>query len=343
MATTRRRLHLALILLPALQGACGEAAPPPPPVEHDVYVAGRQWSDGRELATLWVNGVARPLGDGVTASLAAGVALDGDDVLVAGSVDTASGGAAVLWRNGIGRALPGLEPAMANDVAASGGDVYVVGYQGYEATLWKNGVAEVLPHQALSASRALSVAVSGTDVYVAGWSLETIQIDPLAEFTTQVARLWKNGVGTTLSDGLSPALAFAVAVDGGDVYVVGLVNTGGRGVATLWKNGVAQPLSTGGAAALATAVAVSGGVVHAAGGVGTGFADAVAVWRDGALSTLTDGSTQGFAEAVAVAGSDVYVVGYLGGAATSWKNGVATRLPDLGEGASAYDVAVRAR
>ena len=158
-----------------------------------------------------------------------------------------------------------------------------------------------------------------------------------------VVVVWENGVPKQLTDKKGYALAEAVSVCGGDVYVVGNVYDADRrhSKATVWKNGVPQVLETGEAASSrATAMVVSNGDVYVTGYVYqyTGHPKVIAaIWKNGALTRLTDGSVGAIAEAVAVSGNDVYVGGTVGNGVdngvdrqivTLWKNGVPQPLTD---------------
>ena len=76
--------------------------------------------------------------------------------------------------------------------------------------------------------------MSGSDVYAVGYE------DVNGGNT--IAKLWKNGVEQSLTDGTNPASASSVYVYNNDVYVVGHeINFGIR----LWKNGVVQNFENG--------------------------------------------------------------------------------------------------
>lgn len=150
-----------------------------------------------------------------------------------------------------------------------------------------------------------------------------------------VVVVWENGVPKQLTDKKGYALAEAVSVCGGDVYVAGNVYDADRrhSKATVWKNGVPQVLETGEAASSrATAMVVSNGDVYVVGTVlQTRFKPRAALWKNGVLTRLTDENTPAEAEAVAVSGVDVYVAGKVYGdttMATLWKNGVPQALSD---------------
>ena len=80
------------------------------------------------------------------------------------------------------------------------------------------------------------MCVSGTDVYVTG----AVTIG-----THRVAKMWKNGVATDLTDGTNDADVTDIFVSGTDVYISGSEINGGYSVAKFWKNGVATSLSNG--------------------------------------------------------------------------------------------------
>lgn len=329
----------ALALLGVAGCQSGPAAPP------DVYVAGYVFDGGGlfdagvQYATVWKNGVAQRLGDASGNSIATAVALRGDDVLAVGCGPLGP----TLWTNGVAEALgTSTADGCAEDVAVSGGDVYVAGWEGVHAMLWKNGVGEPLAGDGSRDARAVTLA--GPDVYVAGWGMETTLLPGNVSFSTQVAKLWKNGAPTTLSDGLSPAIADGVAVDGADVYVVGFEIVGadagapgGYNVAAVWKNGAVQYLTD--FTAKAADVAAAGGDVCVVGAVATQRSGAAAVWRGGARQDLTDGAAPAFAEAVAVSRSGTYVAGHEGDHPMLWKDGApvhwaaaAPEVPDAGGG-----------
>ncbi len=98
-----------------------------------------------------------------------------------------------------------------------------------------------------SQADAVDAAIPGVDVYATGWE---------SNGTTDLAKYWKNGSPTSLTNGSkghmplgnveSPdAVAYALAVSGTDVYVAGYEFNGTQYVAIIWKNGVPTPLTDG--------------------------------------------------------------------------------------------------
>jgi hypothetical protein len=118
----------------------------------DVYVAGVEDTGGVPSAILWKNGNRTVLG---ASSLAASVHVSGNHVFVAGYETiygaTTTGFRAVLWENGIRRALHADSTGgQALSVAAAGGDAHVAGLLldfsrwGWLATAWENDQVKIL-------------------------------------------------------------------------------------------------------------------------------------------------------------------------------------------------------
>ena len=158
----------------------------------------------------------------------------------------------------------------------------------------------------------------------------------VAGYDGNVAKVWKNGGPTSLTNGSTIAAAHSVYVSGTDVYVAGYEYTGTKSVAKIWKNGVSTSLSNGLNYAEATSVYVSGTDVYVAGHDG----NVAKIWKNGVAISLTNGSNYAEAKSVYIMGTDVYVAGYEGSVAIVWKNGVATSLTNGSNNAGAYSVYV---
>lgn len=331
---------LLLFIGTTLALACtgrGHGEPPLPP---DVHVAGYTFNGTSNVAMYWKNGKGTALTDGTRDARAFGVTVSNGDVYVAGGQSNASGvGVATIWKNGQEVLLSdGTKQALAEAVTVVGNDVYAAGYEtdgalGYDTvTYWKNGVAVPLTSKPTT-GEARAIAVSGSDVYVAGWTYEQIELSPNNYLICPIAKLWKNGVETWLTDGITMcSVAESLVVSGGDVYVSGYAAMNGQGsapyIAHYWKNGKAVPLTDGIHGAKAFSIALNGGDVYAAGFSSAGAGIMATVWKNGTPIPWTSGNTTALILSMAVSGSDVYAVGFEGSTVKCWMNGAATNLTD---------------
>ncbi|MBP7477704.1 MAG: hypothetical protein KA797_04205, partial [Chitinophagales bacterium] len=168
-----------------------------------------------------------------------------------------------------------------------------------------------------------------------------------------VAKYWKNGVATDLSDGTTNVKAYSISISNNDVFICGEYNDPNTyfNAPKLWKNGSEIALSVvyPGAGVdknnrgYAKSIAAYNGNSYTAGYVtdGGGSFSVAALWVNGGLPTLLcprldqdlkNGDS--YAEAVFVADNgDVYVAGeqHMGSGLGNkqivmWKNGVKTQL-----------------
>jgi hypothetical protein len=320
-----------------------------PPAVTDVFTAGYELDDaGTTIAKYWKNSEAHTLGTGVNGSLANAIAVSGNDVYVAGIEGNGVQDVAKYWKNGVAVELTDpTNRGFANSIFVSGSDVYVAGGEQVIPTTiakyWKNGNPVSLPDLGKGAL-ANSIFVSGADVYVAGWVFKTTQLDPTHFRKTDVAAFWKNGVLTTLADGLTLTVAQSIFVAGGNVYVAGFAcqdNGPSCALATYWKNGTKVQLSdtrsTG-----ASSIFVSGADVYVAGNQLDSFGEA---WKNQLPLQLTGTSERSAANQIAVSGGDVYVGGALVNnsaepVATYWKNGTPVSITDGTHFATAFALTV---
>jgi hypothetical protein len=143
-----------------------------------------------------------------------------------------------------------------------------------------------------------------------------------------IAKYWKNGVATSLSDGSNTSIGNSIFLSGTDVYVTGsevVKNTSPTvNLVKLWKNSVASSLSLGQSngyssnSAKGNSVFVSGQDVYVAGE----DQDSAVLWKNGQRQRLDqDGNFSSSANSVYVSGNDVYVGGHDGWDLVLWKNG----------------------
>jgi hypothetical protein len=247
---------------------------------NDVYMIVDEYLHVGNVAQYLKNGniVKLGLGGGPDGSIAAAIAVSGEDVYVAGAAIKVSDvpgptviGAAKYWKNGIPVDLTdGTVNAFATEIALSGNDVYIAGWVLNEnpdngnaisrAIYWKNGTPFYLSDGTTDIS-INSLTVSGNDVYMAG-----TQNDGVADtngFRKTVAKYWKNGIAVNLTDGLNYAEATSIAISGNDIYVAGLEYDGKlidgfpASVAKYWKNGEPVLLTDGSSDAGANSIFVA--------------------------------------------------------------------------------------
>jgi hypothetical protein len=163
----------------------------------------------------------------------------------------------------------------------------------------------------------VTATVRTADVYIAGYE---------SNGTKDVAKYWKNGVATSLTDGTQNARARAIQVVGTDVYVAGYEFNGTKDVAKIWKNGVATSVTDGTQTADARAIQVVGTDVYVAGFERNGIVSVAKYWKNGIATTLGSGVVNSSGSGIAVDGSDVYVCGLESSVGKIWKNGVATSI-----------------
>ncbi len=162
------------------------------------------------------------------------------------------------------------------------------------------------------------------DVYVVGYE----KVNGI-----KTAKMWKNGVVTSLTDGMNNSSANSIYVTNNNAYVVGnetILGQGGQ--AKLWKNGVNVYSDN---FASANSVFVSDNEdVYMVGSSQENKASLLraTVWKNGVATYLTDGSHNAHANSVFISENDVYVVGYEAypnrNVALLWKNGTPIILED---------------
>jgi hypothetical protein len=335
----------------------------------DVYVAGFIMNKTGTTAAYWKNGVLTTLGDSLSYSYTSGIAVQGNDVYVAGTLGTGTV-SAVYWKNGVATKLsPGSYSAQTSCIALHGSDVYIGGgistitsqtptgtTTSYQPVFWKNGVATILP----AASAINAITVNGNDVYIAG--VASVTSSNNSTNSGSIAAYWKNGGSpVTLNYPQSyqayyGSMADAIAVNGTDVYAAGFT---GEYPPEYWTNGVAKPLRNASVIGSANGVATNGTDVFVVGEMPyNGSAQVAAYWKNNvptilsaglsgsSTPSLTTSSLFSDAFAIAVNGSDVYIAGNVWDNFTSyfaayyWKNGVAVQLSGGSKGVFVSSIVV---
>jgi len=250
LAPTTRHLPCLLAGALGLVGllACSGGHPHAQPQVDDVYVAGYE-SSGVDmggfipnLAVTWTNGAKKVLTPGTAGAVATSVVVSGGDVYIGGQEVIGNQVFARYWKNGSPVSVTdGTQRVFVNAIAVSGADVYLGGGENDLVKYWKNGVPVTLT-DGKSGGSIWSLAVSGNDVYAAGFEYGETLVGPNSYVIAPVAKYWKNGVPVLLSDGTRTAVANAIVVANGDVYVAGFealsMSSGAPYIAKYWKNGV---------------------------------------------------------------------------------------------------------
>lgn len=170
----------------------------------DIFVVGDEFIDANNAVTkYWKNSVGVTIAQG---GAAYDIAVDGNDVYVAGSVwnETKKTAMAVYWKNGTQKLLTdGTNYAKAVSIAVHNGDVFVLANElvssKWTMEYWKNDV--LVP---VGRGTGSDIAIVGNDVYVVGGFANAAGIP--------VARYWKNGVAVNLSNGTYDAVAYGICL-----------------------------------------------------------------------------------------------------------------------------------
>ena len=276
-------LHFVLAagLIAFAATSCKKSNTPTPAKQVDVYVAGGIQAvntlNNANIACYWKNGSIVKLSDSLTAALSTGIAIDQNDVYVAGyHLQASSGNAkAVYWKNGKEITLTdGTAWATANAIAVDNGNVYVAGDIFYPQG--KNGVAITLNRAPTSYTAVNSIVVVGSDVYVGGYD------------GVYGAAYWKNNNPTYLTNNYASFTSgIAVNIDG--IYVAGNINPVNQiGQPSVWVDDVQKPLQSGYSSNnIAYGVAASGQDIYVAAEFGT----YAGYWRNGVAIALSNNAS----------------------------------------------------
>lgn len=276
---------------------------------NDVYVLGEETdvdATGQPTNNIvyWENGQRTIVATDATDAFS--IFVKNSDVYVLGRLGGPgfSQGDAKYWKNGVASSFTngGTRP-VGYQITVSGNDIYVCGREdvprtgGSQATYWKNGAAVTLGLNDSSYCYANSIAVSGNDVHAMGY--EDYQT-PYGWLNR--VKYWKNGVEHLLTDKGYSECYGRMAVEGNDVYISGVIDTGNETTrAVYWKNGRQVSLENGNSNNDAYGIAVKKGDVIVCGRTYPSDSDDNAIatyWKNGSVTYLGDGITRSNAEAV---------------------------------------------
>lgn len=294
-----------MLLLSVTVSSCAEKSPEVPYNDQvDIYLAGREYKEGKWTTSVWKNGVKQYIENDNDLWRVSSIVASGSDIYIAGITLS---GPVIIWKNGI--KLYTLNNSFVTAMAVSGNDIYITGvtktgFEQFTAIVWKNGeIQDLVLSPNMSNSKANSIVISGNDVYVAG--------------SNGSAMLWKNGTQQQLEFSTDMnSLAAGLAVSGNDVFVVGRDD---NYEATIWKNGVKQQIDQP-LAEMSTAdkIAISGNDIYIAGEFISSITtpdriitkQTAVVWKNGVKQRLNLKQELGSEIlSIAILGNDIYAVG----------------------------------
>ena len=205
----------------------------------NTYVVGKTIATtGRDAIAIWKNGVKTIMTDGTKNAVSFDVDVVGSDVYILG-YESASATVNVykIWKNGIVMTIltDGSSDEYARKLKVLGNNVFVVGATAGRSgaifrsfpTVWKNGTRNIISEN--PSSYVEDVAINGNDIYVAGYEFNA---------SVAIAKIWKNGVATSLTSGTTTSKSFSIAGLGNDIYVSGFEGQGSSNeIGKIWKNG----------------------------------------------------------------------------------------------------------
>ncbi|MEX0314365.1 MAG: IPT/TIG domain-containing protein [Allomuricauda sp.] len=303
-------------------------------VKRSIYVAGYDYSNEKEIAAIWKNGIPTYLTDEQNKGRARSVFVTETDVYVCGyetldnDIDMAK-----VWKNGelLYSLSDGNNSAIAHSIHVFEDDVYVSGVENDNAMLWKNGSA--VPLNDGTSGVAYGLFVNSSVVYTSG----KVENGPAT---------WKNSEKTELAyvaDFFS--IALDIAATNIDEYAVGFDNLENKTTATIWKNGGQPQYLDTNDWSMARSIFIDEGDIYVVGGNAIENIEFPVLWKnDEPPMAVEDGGVSGYAASVYVYKGDVYIAGVTYGdlsEARIWENGTpVSTFQDMQE-AFFYSVFVR--
>lgn len=192
--------------------------------DNNIYIAG---GIDTYNATYWINSVRHSLPSYRSlVSIANDITASSNLVYVCGYVGrpTDSIYTAKLWLNGEEEVLANSTDAVANAVAFSQGDIYVVGWKKIGNTInavyWKNGQQFIL-----GIGVANDIFIDNNTIYIGGHIFNN--------FNSQRAAYWKNNLLTILENDANSDVV-AISVSDNNIFAAGRTNNN----ACYWRNNV---------------------------------------------------------------------------------------------------------
>lgn len=247
----------------------------------DIYVGGREVTDGTYVAKYWKNGAGVELTDGTQNALINDIYVDeSGNVYAAGYESNGTVAVAKYWINGEVYVLgDGENSSELLSLYRSGTDLYVAGHIRFQdvskLVCWKNNTVYYSEEFGYD-SQINDIYVDGENVYLTG-------------VVNNQATYWENGEIHTLTDAIY-SQATSIMVSNGDVYVTGGVYLDENFIAVLWKNGDMEVLSNE-YRTFAKSLFIVESDIYVGGYIWSRSGDKrVVVWVNGNPVYLTDGS-----------------------------------------------------
>lgn len=316
---------------------------------HQVFAAGHETVNGKEVAKLWIGGRSVSLTDGKNDAYALSLQhLDGN-IYVAGYDNNGSCDVAKLWKYDIsGQKVETIALtdettySNASSLIISGSYIYVAGYEnkGSEivAKLWRYSISggnteSIALTDETTRSNARSLILSDADIYVAGYAVSG---------SNRVATLWKcdfsggKPEAIALSEGVIDAEALSLHISGNDIYIAGNENNDPNVVAKLWKYNVVSrvkestSLSDGKTYANAVSVQAEDDKIYVLGNESNGATRVATLWicdlgGKPEKIALSEGENDAEACSLLVSGNDIYAAGYEEYCSKLWRYNIVNR------------------
>jgi hypothetical protein len=272
---------------------------------YDVLILANEFvPNGDVIVQLWRNGAFNPVTDGVGAKRGWALAVDGDDIFIAGDTLGNNMLAPVYWKNGIlyPLPLPAERQGSTSGIAVSEDDVFVSGAEYAEvggppfAKYWKNGIGTYLKineEQVVSSTNL--IFQHNEDVYIGGG-------------TSSLPVYWKNGNEIFLpADESLKSKVNDIKIVGSDMHIVGNEELGGK--ILYWKNGISTPMISSGEIAGGFSLGVVGNDVYIVGIRQIDFKSIATIWKNGVPSPVLTDVNDTYASKILVIDQDIIILG----------------------------------